>query len=94
MLLMLSVWRFPLFQRLGDTMKIESKVRLMAGIMILFSLLLYITISDWWLLLTLFVGVNLVQSAFTGCCPAESLLEKLPCGCCNKNSDADNSRKI
>lgn len=73
-------------------MKLESKVRLMAGLMILLSLLLYITISEWWLLLTLFVGVNLVQSAITGCCPAESILGKLPCGCCNKDSNRDGNK--
>ncbi len=30
--------------------------------------------SPWWLLLTLFVGVNLFQSSFTGFCPVAIIL--------------------
>ena len=36
--------------------------------------------SSWWLLLTAFVGLNLVQSAFTGFCPAEMIFRKLGVG--------------
>lgn len=45
--------------------------------MVLASLTLGLTISPWWFALTGFVGVNLIQSAFTGFCPAASLLRKL-----------------
>lgn len=34
-------------------------------------------VSPWWLLLPLFVGLNLIQSAFTGFCPPTLLLTKL-----------------
>lgn len=58
-------------------MKIENGVRIMAGTMVLISVLLTALISKWWLLLTAFVGINLIQSAFTGICPAANILKKL-----------------
>ena len=58
-------------------MKVENGVRLMAGMMILISVLLVIIVSKWWLLLTAFVGLNLIQSVFTGFCPAANILRKL-----------------
>lgn len=58
-------------------MKIEHKIRVLAGCMILISLALAHWVSPWWLLLTAFVGLNLIQSAFTGFCPPEILLRKL-----------------
>jgi hypothetical protein len=58
-------------------MKIENGVRVMAGTMVLISALLTAFVSMWWLLLTAFVGINLIQSAFTGICPAASILKKL-----------------
>ena len=58
-------------------MKPERVVRLMAGGMTLASLALYYWVSAWWLLLALFVSVNLIQSAFTGFCPGERIARKL-----------------
>ena len=55
----------------------ESAIRLLAGSMVLLSLLLFQLVSPWGLLLALFVGLNLVQSAFTGFCPAERVLAAL-----------------
>lgn len=65
-------------------MKIESAGRLMAGTMMLLSLALAHWVSPLWLWLTVFVGVNLFQSALTGFCPAEIILKKLGVGgsCC------------
>lgn len=51
-------------------MTIEIAVRMLAGIMILASLALAHWMSPYWLLLTAFVGLNLLQSAFTNWCPA------------------------
>jgi hypothetical protein len=45
--------------------------------MILLSLLLSQLVSPWWLLLAAFVGLNLLQSAFTGFCPLAIILKKL-----------------
>lgn len=58
-------------------MKIDSFIRALAGTMILLSLALAHWCSPWWLLLTTFAGLNLLQSAFTGFCPPSILLTKL-----------------
>lgn len=58
-------------------MKIESFIRLLAGTMILLSLGLTYLVSPWWLLLTAFVGLNLMQSALTGFCPPSLILHRL-----------------
>jgi hypothetical protein len=61
-------------------MKMENAIRILAGTMVLISVSLAHWVSPWWLLLTVFVGVNLIQSAFTGFCPAEIILGKLGVG--------------
>jgi len=61
-------------------MKIESLIRVLAGTLVLVSLGLSRLAGPWWLLLAAFVGVNLVQSAFTGFCPAEIILRRLGLG--------------
>lgn len=58
-------------------MTVEKGVRLLAGTMVLISLALTYWVSPWWLLLAAFVGVNLVQSSFTGLCPAEMILQRV-----------------
>ena len=55
-------------------MTVERGVRLMAGVMVLLSLALAHFFSSYWLWLTAFVGVNLLQSAFTNWCPAMNIL--------------------
>lgn len=69
------------------TMKLENAIRALAGTMILTSLALAHYVSPNWLWLTAFVGANLLQSAFTGFCPAETILKKLGVGgsCCTKS---------
>jgi hypothetical protein len=58
-------------------MKTESLVRILAGSMTLLGVALAHFVSPWWLLLPTFVGLNLIQSAFTGFCPPTLLLTKL-----------------
>jgi hypothetical protein len=58
-------------------MDVDRAVFAFAGIMVLISLALYWLFSPYWLLLTAFVGVNLLQSAFTGFCPAAMIFSKL-----------------
>lgn len=58
-------------------MKIEKQIRVLAGTMVLIGLALSQIFSPWWLLLSAFVGLNLIQSAFTGFCPAETILRKI-----------------
>jgi hypothetical protein len=52
----------------------ESKIRAIAGTFILASLVLGWFVSPWWFLFTAFVGVNLLQSAFTRWCLMEDIL--------------------
>ena len=55
-------------------MTVERGLRLMAGVMVLLSLVLARYFSLYWLWLTVFVGLNLLQSAFTNWCPAMAIL--------------------
>lgn len=58
-------------------MTVERGLRLMAGAMVLVSLALAHYFSLYWLWLTVFVGLNLFQSAFTNWCPAMAILRVL-----------------
>jgi len=60
-------------------MTVENGVRAMAGTMVLISLALGLLVNKYWFILTGFVGANLLQSAFTGICPANAILKKLGC---------------
>jgi hypothetical protein len=57
-------------------MKIESFIRLLAGTVTLLGVALTHFINPWWLLLPTFVGLNLIQSVFTGFCPPSLLLRQ------------------
>ncbi|MGQ9365171.1 YgaP family membrane protein [Azospirillum sp. ST 5-10] len=48
-----------------------------AGSMVLISLALSQLHNEAWLYLTAFVGLNMLQAAFTGFCPAAMVLKKL-----------------
>ena len=61
-------------------MNLDRAVMAFAGVMILISLALAQFVSPWWLLLTAFVGFNLLQSSITGFCPAAMILRKLGVG--------------
>ncbi|MGM0381023.1 MAG: YgaP family membrane protein [bacterium] len=52
-------------------MTVEEALRLTAGIVVGVSVLLAVYHSPNWLWLTGFVSLNLIQSAFTGTCPAK-----------------------
>ena len=58
-------------------MNVDRAVFAFAGMMILTSLALAWIASPYWLLLTAFVGLNLMQSAFTGFCPAAITFRRL-----------------
>jgi len=63
-------------------MTIERGLRMIAGIVVLVSVLLAWLHSPYWMLLTAFVGLNLLQSAFTNWCPMVWVLARLgmsPC---------------
>jgi hypothetical protein len=58
-------------------MNIDRAVLAFAGTVILASLALGIWVSPYWFFLTGFVGLNLLQSSFTGFCPLAVILRKL-----------------
>lgn len=57
-------------------MTVDRFVHAFAGAMVLVSLALAHVVSPWFFLLTAFVGVNLVQTAFTRFCPLAFLLRR------------------
>jgi hypothetical protein len=58
-------------------MTIDKAVMAFAGMVVLVSLGLSQWHSPYWLLLTAFVGLNMLQAAFTGFCPAAIVLRRL-----------------
>jgi hypothetical protein len=58
-------------------MPMHYAIRLVAGIFVLGSLALGYWVNPAWFLFTAFVGVNLIQSAFTRWCLMEKILAKL-----------------
>jgi len=60
-------------------MSIDRAVSVFAGIVILASLALGWFVSPWFFLLTAFAGLNMIQAAFTGFCPAAMLFRALGC---------------
>ena len=63
-------------------MTIERGLRLVAGAVVLASLTLAYLHSPYWLAMTAFVGLNLLQSAVTNWCPMVWVLGRLglrPC---------------
>ncbi|MGS0691752.1 YgaP family membrane protein [Shewanella sp. 30m-9] len=57
-------------------MSIERAIMAFAGFMVLVSLTLTVWINNNFIWLTVFVGANLFQSAYTGFCPAAMILRK------------------
>ncbi len=58
-------------------MTLENAVRVFTGSMVLLSVVLTVTVNSGFIWLTVFIGANLIQSAFTGICPAAFFLKKL-----------------
>jgi Inner membrane protein YgaP-like, transmembrane domain len=56
---------------------IDRAVLTLAGSMVLLSVVLAWLVSPYWLLLTVFVGANMLQASFTGFCPAATVFQKL-----------------
>lgn len=58
-------------------MSLDRIMFVFAGFMILISVLLSLTVHPWWIALAVFVGLNMIQAAFTGFCPAAMLFKRL-----------------
>jgi hypothetical protein len=58
-------------------MNIDRAVFAFAGLIVLIGLALAQVYSPWWLLLGAVAGLNMIQAAFTGFCPAAIVFKKL-----------------
>lgn len=58
-------------------MTLDRSILAFAGFMILLSVVLTVWVSPLFVWLTVFVGANLLQSTFTGFCPAAMVMKRL-----------------
>ena len=58
-------------------MTIDRAVFIFAGVMLLAGIALARYVHPLWILLSVFVGLNMIQAAFTGFCPAAMLFKAL-----------------
>ena len=58
-------------------MTLDRSVLAFAGFMVLLSVALTAWVSPYFIWLTVFIGLNLIQSAFTGFCPAAMIFKRL-----------------
>jgi hypothetical protein len=57
-------------------MSLDRAILAFAGAMVLLSVALTVWVSPYFVWLTVFVGLNLLQSAFTGFCPAAAIFRR------------------
>ena len=57
-------------------MTLEAAIRGIGGAFVLASVALGVWVNPWWFAFTAFVGLNLLQSAFSGWCPMMAILRK------------------
>lgn len=58
-------------------MNLDAAVLRFAGVVVLASALLSIYVHPYWIGLTIFAGLNMLQASFTGWCPAAMIFKKL-----------------
>ncbi len=58
-------------------MSLDRAVLMFAGFVVLISLALTYFVSPYWMLLTAFAGLNMIQASITGFCPAAIVFRKL-----------------
>lgn len=58
-------------------MSLDRTVLAFAGAMVLLSVALTAWVSSYFVWFTVFIGLNLLQSAVTGFCPAAAIFRKL-----------------
>jgi hypothetical protein len=58
-------------------MNLDRAVLVFAGCVVLAGIILSLAVNPWWIALTAFAGLNMIQAAFTGFCPAAILFRKL-----------------
>ena len=62
-------------------MTVDQAVLAFAGSMVLLSAVLVLLFGTVWLLLTAFVGLNMIQASFTGFCPAAKIAKAIGFRC-------------
>lgn len=58
-------------------MSIDRAVFVFAGFVVLLGVALSYLVHPWWIGLTVFAGLNMIQAAFSGFCPAAMVFKKL-----------------
>jgi hypothetical protein len=58
-------------------MTLDSAVLRFAGFVVLLGIFLSLYVHPWWIALSAFAGLNMIQASFTGFCPAAMLFKKL-----------------
>lgn len=58
-------------------MNLDRAVLRFAGVVVLAGVLLAIYVHPYWIGLTIFAGLNMIQASFTGFCPAAMIFRKL-----------------
>ena len=58
-------------------MTVDRAVLCFAGLVVLTGIVLMYIVNPWWILLSAFAGVNMIQASFTGFCPAATIFKKL-----------------
>lgn len=58
-------------------MNIDRAVLMFAGLVVLLGVTLSLTVHPWWIALTIFAGLNMMQAGLTGFCPAAMIFKTL-----------------
>lgn len=58
-------------------MNVDRAVLAFAGLIVLIGVGLSLTVHPWWIALSVFAGLNMLQAAFTGFCPAAMVFKAL-----------------
>jgi len=58
-------------------MTLDRAVLIFAGCVVLIGIVLSLTVHPWWIALTAFAGLNMIQAGITGFCPAAIVFRKL-----------------
>jgi hypothetical protein len=58
-------------------MTLDRAVLIFAGCIVLLGIALSLTVHPWWIGLSAFAGLNMIQAGFTGFCPAAMIFKKL-----------------
>ncbi|HMS19120.1 DUF2892 domain-containing protein [uncultured Sphingorhabdus sp.] len=58
-------------------MTLDRAVLAFAGIVVLLGIVLSLTVHPYWVGLSAFAGLNMLQAAFTGFCPAAKIFKAM-----------------